>query len=1364
MDRKISCSVCKSTFKSREYFDLHLENVPPNHRNKAFAISEPSSQKQILHCFKCSDVFTDKVDLQKHINEIHTNPVVAHRDSDSENHLDQDMCQTLEIPHRQIEMLDVFDVRVVQRKSPPLKKRKIQGIGVGDDDDFVAPDMSVAPGVNESSASVEDVFSPVIDSTASVEDVSVPVNDLEEIPVPVNNLEEIPDISNSSTNTKKKKSHRVCAVASCKNPQDLKYFSFPPDESLKAQWIHRCRRADNLPDTPLICERHFSADAFLPDIVNRKGKIVAKRLNKKVAIPTEFLGKKFPSPKKIVQQERPQEPPVAKNYKYFKGCVVKNCDNEAPVSSHCFPSDKDLVRKKTWVERCGHEDNWVPGKGARICGVHFSNDSFNMFNSRKNLKKNAVPTLRCFLNVGNMFGNARDVLSDTNDEVLNDFENETNALVNETNVLVNETNVQENENDDVEIEMNDVVDETSGGVSISVTRKVDVREKCAIEDCDNPEVPFFPFPFEDAKRVIAWFCANQKWIEGDIRNFMVCARHFNESDFEIDLDLSGRTEIMTERKKLKDTAVPSKYLAKEQVVRQQLPSSEDVSLLTRKERVAKRDLLKNKPKAVNVGAQCSLRTPAEEKISLKLFLKDQQNLELKRENDEMKNQIKKLTSTNYQKTIVKNTLAVKGFSKGEQREAVNPDQTYHHYSEDEIARAVILRGQSSKTFRTARANSRLSMPCRSTQYNWLKHIPMKPGYQHHSIKMLKHMLENSSKEHFHFTVIGFDEVAISNRYAMEKKTQTIFGNKKKLQMVMARGLVQPWKEPIFYDFDLTMDLPKCKEIIVVMEEAGFKIKVVVFDLGNHRFTSRNGIKIRDHNYYFLNPVDESRRVYTIPDVPHLLKLMRNSLVERGFEFEGVELTIEHFQELLKDDYGELKILYKLTDDHLYPGTGLRKQRVYLAAQLLSNTVAKAMTFGKRAGDPDWQKRAEIITIISNWFDASNSRRMKGKNEWESGFGINARQQLKAICEMERFIEQFRMLGSVDAEGLQLYDGKKTYLWPHGIAIQCKALKELYFEMVKFGPLRFLLTARLNQDFVENYFSILRNLHGDSTKPHAVQAMFRIRTIFFTRDAKFVIQKPNVRMEEDLEETESHHGGDFNFDNPEIDEFDQEEYLEGGSLQRYTTGVSYTEEDLVSADNDVSVLAEERYPEEVPGETLVIRDLDISAIQKNNWGFQANAFLMGFLARKFQKSHPHLGKPTCLLTPEEATNSLCKWLLTISNGRLIHPSEDLHKDGHQFEEAFLEFHACPERVDMKPFVLDRLTDKLVRVFKDKYERKILDFYSLFRTSIRIGDLNKELANREARLLGPRDHKQLGQLQTFQLPDLNLDAENDDRGLE
>ena len=83
MDRKISCSVCKKTFQSREYFDLHLENVPPNHRNKAFAISlQQSPQKQILHCFKCSDVFTDKVDLQKHINEIHTNPVVAHRDSD----------------------------------------------------------------------------------------------------------------------------------------------------------------------------------------------------------------------------------------------------------------------------------------------------------------------------------------------------------------------------------------------------------------------------------------------------------------------------------------------------------------------------------------------------------------------------------------------------------------------------------------------------------------------------------------------------------------------------------------------------------------------------------------------------------------------------------------------------------------------------------------------------------------------------------------------------------------------------------------------------------------------------------------------------------------------------------------------------------------------------------------------------------------------------------------------------------------------------------------------------------------------------------------------------------------------------------
>uniref|UniRef100_A0A0K2UMB4 Putative LOC100575639 [Acyrthosiphon pisum] n=1 Tax=Lepeophtheirus salmonis TaxID=72036 RepID=A0A0K2UMB4_LEPSM len=48
---------------------------------------------------------------------------------------------------------------------------------------------------------------------------------------------------------------------------------------------------------------------------------------------------------------------------------------------------------------------------------------------------------------------------------------------------------------------------------------------------------------------------------------------------------------------------------------------------------------------------------------------------------------------------------------------------------------------------------------------------------------------------------------------------------------------------------------------------------------------------------------------------------------------------------------------------------------------------------------------------------------------------------------------------------------KAYLpWQKGILLSTKYLKSLYNDLVENGPLTCILTTRLKQDFVENFFS------------------------------------------------------------------------------------------------------------------------------------------------------------------------------------------------------------------------------------------------------------------------------------------------------
>ena len=373
------------------------------------------------------------------------------------------------------------------------------------------------------------------------------------------------------------------------------------------------------------------------------------------------------------------------------------------------------------------------------------------------------------------------------------------------------------------------------------------------------------------------------------------------------------------------------------------------------------------------------------------------------------------------------------------------------------------------------------------------------------------------------------------------------------------------------------------------------------------------------------------------------------------------------------------------------------------------------------------------------------------------------EQFVALRKMEHFIENLQIFGGKDADGKELFNGGNRYEWTHGIRVQIKALKALYYEMVEHGPLDYILTTRCNQDCLENYFSMFRSIGGDDTKPGPVQTMSRIRNLLFTKNAEFVVKNPSVRIEKNEETEEA--GDEVDLD--EFDEFEQEDKLVT-SLQRFTDDIHTIDrpleqevpaEEFEYPDNvnvpEVLNLGALKYPEEEVGKTVVVK-VPFHEYKKRDFSFQALTYILGSIAKKLRDSHPQLASPTAYFTQADKEESLCTWILSISQGRLNVPSDEFILDGQVMEEEFNMFHAGPKRVDMQPWVIDRFTDKLLSIFKDRYDREVLQLFSVTRTHIRIKDLNKELKNKEREKLGMRDYKQLGQLQNYKLPDFDYTA--------
>ena len=1382
--QKIMCSVCKLVFNEKGGLDEHFRNVSSFHHSEAIAIPITSkSDRKVFGCSRCNEEFDNKVNLNEHLRAVHMDHVVTadlsafkqcskcemkffNRHS-LEDHMRLSHPEVMTIDGigelevlsvgtlRQDQLDQVFELEVNDDHKKETRKRKKR-----------KKQLNVGEMTNDGSSADESVD----DEGEITGNFSFTNNDeiIDEENINVSGISNDADEVTSHNVTGEKKKVRItytCAVQSCPNPQDVKYFCFPLDKELKKVWIHRCSRKEGtLPKVPRICENHFDKDAYLPDNISRNtGLTVTKRLNKKSAIPTLKLNKDFPSPIKglDVQKDKPVDV-EPKRYKAFKKCSVVGCEGKDAISTHTFPKDNDKVRQKKWLDACGIKNF---ANCDRVCGLHFTKDSFVRslkgellgIQHKKRLKSDAVPTIGVQLKADNLYGNE---------------------------VLDADVNAMNDNNDDVNDDVNvDISNDVGGPSNESVSNKK--REECEIESCDAPVEPLFPFP-EDTNRVMAWYLAHSKWKGNKIKDAKVCSSHFLEDDIEKELYLSTKG-VEVEKRNLKPDAVPSQNLEKvlTEALRNDMANNENVILVTRKGRLDQRNKGKEKPEMVTVRAQCDLPydSKANERLRKIIRRKDDKIGKMRREIGGLKKDVRQLGSKKMIKSHVVDALTKKGFPKGAQNCIMNPAQKSYNYTKEDIAQAVVIRGISPKAYRLLKATSKIPIPDRRTQERWLARIPKQTGFQYHSIEMLKCMAKNTKLKNYNYAMITFDEVHISQRYEMDLKTQKIYGNVSKLQMVMMRGLVQPWKEPIWYNFNTNMTLDLMKQIIVKMEEAYFWIKGVIFDLGNKQFISKKGVGLREHKYFFKNPYDESRCVYVIPDTPHLLKCARNALLAKGFLYEGVDLRLKHFQEIKSEDYGELKCMYKLTDEHLH-FKGLKKQIVRLAAQLLSNTVAKMMTSGKRERNWQWQKRAKIVKLFSDWFDVSNSGLKYGKNNLECGFGVHHDDQYKALNNMELFLNNFSVFnGVVDDEGNEGTDGYSHMEWWHGMIVQIKALKGLYSDMVKNGPLDFILTRRCNQDCLENYFSKFRSIHGDNTKPGPVQSMIRIRNLLFAKNAKFLVMNPNVEMEKN----ESEHDGtnineeDLNFI---FDEFEQEDVL-SASTERFTNDLHLTNSNVESEvpsnlevandypdhvlveeynddddtdvdeesnDDDDTDVDEESNDDENTDEVITFGvKCDVNALKKSDCSFQGLTYILGSIAKKLQEKYPQLGKASKYLTQVEKEDTLCTWLLKISNGRLMVPNDEFLIDGQEMEEEFNKFHACKKRVDMDAWVINRFTSVLVSKFGDKYDREVLYLFATTRTHIRIKDLNRELKNREAYALNLRDMKQLGQLQTFKLSD-------------
>lgn len=290
------------------------------------------------------------------------------------------------------------------------------------------------------------------------------------------------------------------------------------------------------------------------------------------------------------------------------------------------------------------------------------------------------------------------------------------------------------------------------------------------------------------------------------------------------------------------------------------------------------------------------------------------------------------------------------------------------FSLDDKIFTLALMKQSPKGYRLLQKV--FALPSRKTLMAVLNRVPFGCGLNQQILKVLEASVLRKKPINRN-CILTFDEMSLTPSLNYSKSDDSVVGfvncgEGKRLEFAdhamvfMLRGVAEKWKQPVAYFFTQgamkTAEIMRNLKIIISkLNEIGFDIIATVCDQLSANRSAINQL-IADTKADYLRKGQEKRNVgfevngkEIVPlfDTPHMLKQIRNHLVENNAEFtiKGVTYTArwEDFIRLFEMDNTRdvSRMVYNLTAQHVYPNQ-LRKMKVKHAAQVLSQKVGGLM--------------------------------------------------------------------------------------------------------------------------------------------------------------------------------------------------------------------------------------------------------------------------------------------------------------------------------------------------------------------------------------------------------------------------------------
>lgn len=554
---------------------------------------------------------------------------------------------------------------------------------------------------------------------------------------------------------------------------------------------------------------------------------------------------------------------------------------------------------------------------------------------------------------------------------------------------------------------------------------------------------------------------------------------------------------------------------------------------------------------------------------------------------------------------------------------------------------------------------------------WAKNIDLKHGVLGDVLEIMK-LNGESMQSYEKLTVLMFDEVKVASTLEYDVAHDEIVGPHSQMQVIMARGVSSNWKQLIYVDFDQKITKEILFDIIEKLDDIGFKTICCVSDCGGGNIGLWKALDINYENPVFSIP--NGREIVYMPDVPHILKLLRNWLLDTGFVIGDQIINKKPLEALISKTSTELSVCHKLSKGHL-TCAGPQRQKVCLASNLLSHTTATALLHYKPIEDNKLlEDTANFIELINNWFDLMNVRHPNDRRTpFTTPYGLALEEQDSLLNKVYDKILSMRCTGKF---GLQIF--QKAML------MQINATKVL-LKILQQNGLKYILTCKINQDALENLFSQLRGRGGLDDHPTPLNALYRLRMMILGKNPGITSNQTNTTHVYD------------------------EEFMVATVLKKINLQI-----------NNVENLEGSGSSTESDSESL-------QAIDKNKYEMEEDAieYLAGWVAKKYKLQFPELGSTTTqcnLELTQEHDYQTPTWIHHLSYGGLIVPNQDFKNKVIRIERLFKKItkNQIPKRLG----VVRYLTNKIFRhmEIEEKY-KPVIQTYIKQRIFIRMRYMNQ-----------------------------------------